>query len=60
MGIIYDLNLRRVRSLKMRIATLSLLTICCLMLAVAAGYGGDVPLYNNGPTNGTISVIITF
>jgi hypothetical protein len=36
----------------MRIASLSLLTICCLMLAVAPAMA-DSTLYENGPLNGT-------
>ncbi len=36
----------------MRIASLSLLTICCLMLAVAPAMA-QVNLYDNGPYNGT-------
>src|SRR5664280_3272676 len=35
----------------MRIASLSLLTICCLMLAVAPAMA-DSTLYSNGPVNG--------
>jgi hypothetical protein len=35
----------------MRIASLSLLTICCLMLAVSPAMADT--LYNNGPANGT-------
>jgi hypothetical protein len=38
--------------LKMRIASLSLLTVCCLMLAVAPAMA-DTLLYTNGPLNGT-------
>jgi hypothetical protein len=38
--------------LKMRIASLSLLTVCCLMLAVAPAMA-DTILYTNGPLNGT-------
>jgi hypothetical protein len=53
MGPLSDLNLlRRVRSMKMHIALLSLLTVCCLMLAVAPAMA-DVNLYDNGPLNGT-------
>ncbi len=37
--------------MKLRIASLSLLTICCLMLAVAPAMAGT--LYSNGPYNGT-------
>ena len=37
--------------MKMRIASLSLLTICCLMLAVAPAMA-DSTLYSNGPVNG--------
>ena len=37
--------------MKMRIASLSLLTVCCLMLAVAPAMADTV--YNNGPYNGT-------
>ncbi len=37
--------------MRMRIATLSLLTICCLMLAVSPAMAGT--LYSNGPYNGT-------
>jgi PEP-CTERM motif len=40
--------------MKMRLASLSLLTICCLLLAVAPAVA-DVPLYNNGATNGNIT-----
>src|ERR1035441_10398205 len=36
----------------MRIASLSLLTVCCLMLAVAPAMA-DTLLYTNGPLNGT-------
>jgi hypothetical protein len=38
--------------LKMRIASLSLLTVCCLLLAVAPVMA-DTILYSNGPYNGT-------
>ena len=38
----------------MRIATLSLLTVCCLMLAVAPAMA-DTVFYNNGPTNGDVN-----
>ena len=38
-------------SMKTRIATLSLLTLCCLMLAVAPTMADT--LYSNGPYNGT-------
>ena len=38
--------------MKMRIASLSLLTVCCLMLAVAPAMAGTA-YYNNGPYNGT-------
>ena len=37
--------------MRMRIPSLSLLTICCLMLAVAPAMAND--LYDNGPFNGT-------
>src|SRR5664279_1422214 len=37
--------------MRMRIASLSLLTVCCLMLAVAPAMAGT--LYSNGPVNGT-------
>ncbi len=37
--------------MKMRIASLSLLTVCCLMLAVAPAMADT--LYDNGPYNGT-------
>jgi hypothetical protein len=37
--------------MRMRIASLSLLTVCCLMLAVAPAMAGT--LYSNGPYNGT-------
>src|ERR1039457_756823 len=36
----------------MRIASLSLLTVCCLLLAVAPVMA-DTILYSNGPINGT-------
>src|ERR1035437_6670957 len=36
--------------MKMRIASLSLLTVCCLMLAVAPAMADS---YSNGPYNGT-------
>src|ERR1035438_42267 len=36
----------------MRIASLSLLTVCCLLLAVAPVMA-DTTLYSNGPYNGT-------
>ncbi len=38
--------------MKLRIASLSLLTVCCLMLAVAPAMADT--LYNNGPLNGTV------
>ena len=38
--------------MKMRIASLSLLTVCGLMLAVAPAMAGTA-YYNNGPYNGT-------
>ena len=38
--------------MKMRIASLSLLTVCCLLLAVAPVMA-DTILYSNGPYNGT-------
>ena len=38
--------------MKMRIASLSLLTVCCLLLAVAPVMA-DTTLYSNGPYNGT-------
>jgi hypothetical protein len=38
--------------MKTRIATLSLLTLCCLMLAVAPAMADT--LYDNGPYNGTV------
>jgi hypothetical protein len=38
--------------MKTRIATLSLLTVCCLMLAVAPAMA-DTVFYDNGPTSGT-------
>ena len=37
--------------MKLRIASLSLLTVCCLMLAVAPAMADT--LYNNGPLNGS-------
>jgi hypothetical protein len=37
--------------MKIRIVSLSLLTVCCLMLAVAPAMA-DATLYSNGPTNG--------
>ena len=40
--------------MKTRIASLSLLTICCLLLAVAPAMA-DTQLYTNGPYNGTIT-----
>jgi PEP-CTERM motif len=39
-------------SMKLRITSLSLLTVCCLMLAVAPAMADT--LYSNGPYNGTI------
>src|ERR1035441_6510561 len=36
----------------MRIASLSLLTICCLVLAVAPAMAGTI--YSNGPYNGNV------
>ena len=39
--------------MKMRIASLSLLTVCCLMLAVAPAMADT--LYSNGPYNGNTS-----
>jgi hypothetical protein len=38
----------------MRVASLLLLTICCLLLAVAPAMA-DTELYSNGPYNGTIT-----
>ncbi len=40
--------------MKIRVASLSLLTICCLILAVAPAMA-DSTLYTNGPTNGTLN-----
>ena len=37
--------------MKIRIATLSLLTILCLAL-IAPAFGGETTVYTNGPTNG--------
>jgi len=45
------LNLKEGLILKMRIASLSLLTVCCLMLAVAPAMADT--LYSNGAFNGT-------
>ena len=39
--------------MRMRIASLALLTICCLMLAVAPAMAQNRDLYDNGPFNGT-------
>lgn len=39
--------------MRMRIASLSLLTICCLILAVAPAMAQNRDLYDNGPFNGT-------
>jgi hypothetical protein len=41
--------------MRMRIATLSLLTVCCLMLAAAPAMAGTTlpTIYDNGPINGT-------
>ena len=52
MGLLTCQNLKEGSNLKMRIASLALLTICCLMLAVAPALA-DSTLYSNGPYNGT-------